>query len=71
MDYKDARDTGLVGIVNNQLYLGVDYTNTLPINSTKGRDSVRLESKESFDKGLLIADIAHMPGDQCGVWSSL
>lgn len=29
---------------------------------------MRLESKDTFDNGILIADIAHMPGNQCGIW---
>ncbi|KAH8883551.1 hypothetical protein GQ53DRAFT_786731 [Thozetella sp. PMI_491] len=71
LGYRDAHETGLVGVVNNKFYVGVDFTTTLSVNASKGRNSVRLESKESFNHGLLIADIAHMPGDQCGVWSSL
>ncbi|KAF4457010.1 hypothetical protein F53441_1025 [Fusarium austroafricanum] len=33
-----------------------------------GRPSVRLESKESFQYGLFIADFQHMPISQCGTW---
>ncbi|KAF7543567.1 hypothetical protein G7Z17_g10641 [Cylindrodendrum hubeiense] len=29
---------------------------------------LRLESKESFERGLFIADFLHMPPSQCGVW---
>lgn len=31
------------------------------------RDSVRLEGKKRFDRGLFILDVRHMP-DGCGVW---
>ncbi|EGU85543.1 hypothetical protein FOXB_03945 [Fusarium oxysporum f. sp. conglutinans Fo5176] len=39
-----------------------------PGGSRHGRGSVRLESKESYSSGILIADIEHMPGTACGVW---
>jgi hypothetical protein len=44
--------------------MGVDYTTKDP----KGRASVRLESKKTWNHGLLVADIAHMPSSECGVW---
>jgi nicotinate-nucleotide pyrophosphorylase (carboxylating) len=50
------------------VFLGVDYTN--PANSS-GRPSTRVTSKKSYNKGLLIADIAHMPTGICGVWPAL
>lgn len=57
------------------MYIGVDASHKAKsIGSSKvrhGRDSVRLESKETYDSGLLIADIEHMPGTTCGVWPSL
>lgn len=66
---------GLVYVENNQVYLGVDYQKVAPSlgRGTKlhARDSVRLESKQTFGSGLVIADIAHMPGTACGVWPSL
>ncbi|RBR07942.1 uncharacterized protein FIESC28_10456 [Fusarium coffeatum] len=34
----------------------------------EGRPSVRLESKESYQYGLFIADFGHMPISQCGTW---
>ncbi len=70
LSYQDASKAGLVKVVNNQVYLGVDFTKTLS-TSAQGRDSIRLEAKESFNNGLLIADIAHMPGNQCGIWPAL
>ncbi|KAK3936336.1 concanavalin A-like lectin/glucanase domain-containing protein [Diplogelasinospora grovesii] len=63
----DATAKGLVKVVNGQVYLGADSTTTLS-TSVQGRDSIRMEATESFTNGLLIADIAHMPGNGCGVW---
>ncbi|KAK3326829.1 concanavalin A-like lectin/glucanase domain-containing protein [Apodospora peruviana] len=62
-----ATNNGLSKVVNGQVYLGADSTKTIA-TSAQGRDSIRLESKESFTLGLLIADIAHMPGNACGIW---
>lgn len=53
-----------VGYLNESVFLGVDYTSKDPA----GRASVRAESNERFNKGLLIADIAHMPENICGTW---
>jgi len=33
-----------------------------------GRQSIRIESKNTYNQGLIIADIAHMPGSICGTW---
>lgn len=46
----------------DQVYIGVDTT-------TYGgfRDSVRLESKELYTRGLFVLDLAHMPYG-CGSW---
>ena len=49
---------------DNAVYLGVDAQHI----AETGRQSVRLTSKKSFNKGLFIADIAHAPNTICGVW---
>jgi hypothetical protein len=61
-----AVSRNLVGHLSDarSVFLGVDYTTKDP----KGRASVRLESKKTWNHGLLIADIAHMPHSECGVW---
>jgi hypothetical protein len=48
--------------------MGVDYTN---VASGAGRASVRLTSKKSYNNGLVILDLAHMPGGICGTWPAL
>jgi nicotinate-nucleotide pyrophosphorylase (carboxylating) len=57
---------GLVGYLEDtqSVFMGVDYTT----KDTAGRTSVRLESKKSWNHGLLVADIRHMPASQCGSW---
>lgn len=66
----NARSKGLVKVTNGQVYLGADATARVS-SSAQGRDSVRLEAKEAFTYGLLVADIAHMPGSICGSWPAL
>ncbi|OKL60690.1 hypothetical protein UA08_03962 [Talaromyces atroroseus] len=65
LDYEAAHDAGLATVKSGNVYLGADSTNTY---STGGRPSTRVESNFQFTQGLLIADLAHMPGNACGVW---
>ncbi|GCB18190.1 probable glycosidase C21B10.07 [Aspergillus awamori] len=51
----------------DSVVLKVDTSNK---NATKGRQSVRLESKTSYDSGLFIFDILHTPYG-CGLWPAL
>ncbi|RCI09950.1 hypothetical protein L249_8439 [Ophiocordyceps polyrhachis-furcata BCC 54312] len=67
VDQKTARQAGLVGngVANNSFIMAVD---SQTVNPTNGRRSVRLTSKDSFTRGLFLADIVHMPSSTCGVW---
>ncbi|MCJ1465840.1 hypothetical protein MMC07_004459 [Pseudocyphellaria aurata] len=65
-----AVNSKIIGVApthKNATYLGVDSTNSFDT----GRPSLRLTSKGTFNHGLFIFDIAHMPGGQCGVWPSI
>ena len=65
--YETARTSQLIAQVenaNNAAYLGVDHHTNSP---SGGRASVRISSKKTFNKGLFIADISHMPVG-CGTW---
>lgn len=55
----------LAGYANGAVYMGVDHTT---MNPSGGRASARVSSNKAYNKGLFIADIAHMPGSTCGVW---
>ena len=48
--------------------MGVDHTN---VASGAGRASVRITSKKSYNHGLIILDLGHMPGGICGTWPAL
>jgi Glycosyl hydrolases family 16 len=66
---ENANDTGIAGLItggaaNNAVYLGIDTANEAP----QGRRSLRVQSSKAFNRGLFIADIAHMPGGVCGTW---
>lgn len=65
-----AINSKIIGVApthKNATYLGVDSANSFDT----GRPSLRLTSKGTFNHGLFIFDIAHMPGGQCGVWPSI
>lgn len=47
--------------------MGVDFQNVAP----NGRASVRVSSKKSYDRVLVLADVEHMPGGICGTWPAL
>jgi hypothetical protein len=51
---------GLVSVVGGKVKLRTDTTNVVASGS-RGRDSVRLESKINFNGGLFIADVEHIP----------
>ncbi|KAL3427500.1 endo-1,3(4)-beta-glucanase [Phlyctema vagabunda] len=64
----EAQTLGLINTASaNGAYMGVDFTSNLT-SSSVGRNSVRITSKKSFTHGLIISDIAHMPGGICGTW---
>ncbi|KAF3484119.1 1,3(4)-beta-glucanase [Arthroderma uncinatum] len=67
LDQAEAQKQKLIDFdaANNTVYLGVDHDN---IATGEGRSSVRLETKKTYNHGLIVADIEHMPGGACGTW---
>ncbi|KEF53953.1 uncharacterized protein A1O9_09748 [Exophiala aquamarina CBS 119918] len=63
VDYVYTDDLNNTRSIDKLIYLGVDFTT----NSSSGRQSVRMEASETFNRSLIVADIYHMPGG-CGVW---
>lgn len=45
--------------------MGVDHTN---VATRSGRSSVRITSTKSYNHGVFILDLGHMPGGICGIW---
>ena len=68
IDQTEAQTQGLVNTNNNQVYMGVDNTT---IAAAPGRSSVRLASTATYNHGLIILDLEHMPGGICGTWPAL
>lgn len=67
VDYVDqgtAQSTGLINNDGSSIMLGVNHTAVQP----DGRQSVRLTSTKSYQSGLIVIDVAHMPGGICGTW---
>jgi len=63
----EAQQLGLLKTQNNQVYMGVDTWSYLNPNGP-GRKSVRVQSKTAYNRALVIADFAHVPGSACGSW---
>ena len=60
-----AQSAGLIGDDYGKVYMGVDHSG---VASKSGRPAVRIESRKTYDSGLIIIDIEHMPGGICGTW---
>ncbi|KAL8766931.1 MAG: hypothetical protein Q9209_006412 [Squamulea sp. 1 TL-2023] len=68
VDQSAARSKGLLEVGNGTVTLRADSTN---VASGRGRDSLRLTSKAKYTHGLIVVDLAHMPGNACGAWPAL
>ncbi|KAK1256198.1 hypothetical protein MKX07_008457 [Trichoderma sp. CBMAI-0711] len=72
VSYQSRRDAEAMGLYSidersGVVRLGVDSTNEVSL-SDRGRPSIRIESKATYDHGLFIADFLHMPPSHCGLW---
>lgn len=79
VQYNDrAGSQNLIGFEGDYAVWGVDDTTVISDDdynhynnqdgSFTGRQSIRLEGKDSFTHGLVISDIKQMPGGLCGTW---
>jgi len=59
-----AQSEGLISAAPGKVIIGVD---TKKVASGRGRDSVRLSSKQTWNGGLFIMDLRNMPTG-CGTW---
>ncbi|KAJ4362183.1 hypothetical protein N0V95_001531 [Ascochyta clinopodiicola] len=64
----EAISMGLARTVGSQVYLGVDNNSVVDVTRQGGRKSVRLESHDTTDSGIVIADFEHLPASACGMW---
>lgn len=74
--YEEAKTLKMVSYDNSTglVYMGSDYSE-IPSDSSRGRKSIRVESRYSTDGNvLIIIDLKHMPtssgylADGCGIW---
>lgn len=65
VSYDTALSTGLYNASSTQVRIGVDDTN---VATGRGRNSVRIASKTTYDHSLVVLDLSHMPGSVCGTW---
>lgn len=68
IDHDSAVASGLFSTDNGVVTFGADHDE---IAVGRGRNSVRIATKNRYTHALVIADIAHMPGSVCGHWSTL
>jgi hypothetical protein len=61
---EQAQGEGLYSTTANSIRMAADSTN---VASGRGRNSIRVESKASYNHGLVILDLNHMP-EGCGTW---
>ncbi|KAK8861768.1 hypothetical protein IAR55_002591 [Kwoniella newhampshirensis] len=66
VDLDTARSNNLSFASDNAFVMRADSTNVVP-SSARGRDSVRIHSRETFSDGVLVLDVRHMPIG-CGTW---
>lgn len=65
VDYVDGQSSGLFSQSGGAVKLSVDSSS---VASGRGRQSLRLTSKASYNHALIVIDVGHMPGNICGVW---
>ncbi|KAJ5639942.1 Endo-1-3(4)-beta-glucanase [Penicillium longicatenatum] len=65
VDRSTAKTSGLISASGGSVYFGVDTRNSA---WGSGRQSVRLTSHQDYTHGLVVLDLAHMPGSVCGTW---
>ncbi|KAK5167026.1 uncharacterized protein LTR77_007755 [Saxophila tyrrhenica] len=63
-----AQGFGMINVTNTSATWGVDTTQIFDPTSPLGRPSIRITTLESWTHGLFIADLAHVPANQCGTW---
>ncbi|KAJ5618757.1 hypothetical protein N7510_002741 [Penicillium lagena] len=64
VDQATAEASGLISSNDEAVYIGVDNTAV----TTTGRNSVRISSTNTYNQGLFILDLGHMPASACGSW---
>jgi hypothetical protein len=61
-----AQQKGYIGMRGEAVYIGCD-TSTVVSTKVRGRQSVRISTTKTWNQGLFIMDLAHMPTG-CATW---
>jgi hypothetical protein len=61
-----AQSKGYIGMQGSAVRIGCDTTTVVPAK-VRGRQSVRINTQKTFNSGLFIIDLEHMPTG-CGTW---
>jgi len=64
VNQQTAKNAGLIDVRNGAVYIGCDTKNKV---TGRGRQSVRISTKEIWNGGLFVMDLQHMPTG-CGTW---
>jgi len=64
VNQQTAQSKGYIGMKGSAVYIGCD---TQTVATGRGRQSVRISTKEIWNGGLFIMDLEHMPTG-CGTW---
>jgi len=64
VNHQTAQTAGLIGVRNGAVYIGCDAKNKV---TGRGRQSVRISTREIWNGGLFVMDADHMPTG-CGTW---
>ncbi len=74
VDKDTAFSTGLAQFRNDQVYMGVDFSNVVP-DGSRGRKSIRITSNKAYNgNNLIVIDAEHMPSSAgslpsgCSLW---
>jgi len=62
----EAQQKGYIGMRGEATYIGCDMTSVLG-TKVRGRQSVRIGTNKTWNKGLFIMDLTHMPTG-CATW---
>ncbi|PWN37822.1 uncharacterized protein FA14DRAFT_130746, partial [Meira miltonrushii] len=62
-DYQDAKANNLTGIAHGNYFMRVDTTEV----QLAGRRSIRLESKQTYQDGVYVLNVSHVPIG-CAAW---
>jgi len=61
-----AQQKGYIGMKGSSVYIGCDM-DTVVSTKVRGRQSVRINTQKTFNSGLFIIDLEHMPAG-CSTW---